>query len=74
MRIIVTVRARAKKNLVEKLDDTHFRVSTTAAPIDGKANNAVTRLIAEYFKVPSWTVMIESGARSKTKIISIDNV
>lgn len=35
--------------------------------VDGKANRAVTQLLAEYFEVPKSSVQIISGLTSRTK-------
>lgn len=41
--------------------------------IDGKANKAVAKLLAEYFDVPKSHVQIISGHKSKLKRFEIQN-
>lgn len=71
MKIFVTVKLRAKEKKIEKIDNNHFLVFIKELPIKGRANNAVIKLIARYFKVPIAQVKIASGTKSKQKIIKI---
>ena len=48
-----------------------YKISITAPPVDGKANEYLRRFIAKSFRVPSGQVTIESGAQAKTKRIRI---
>jgi len=48
-----------------------FVVKVKEPPREGKANQAVIRLLAEHFGVPQSRVRIISGFRSKNKIIEI---
>lgn len=72
MKIFVKAKPRAKENKIEKIDDSNFIVSVKAAPIEGRANQAITRALAEYFKIPSSKIKIISGHTSKQKIIDIN--
>ena len=38
MKIFVTVKPNAKEERVEKIDDTHFKVSVKEPPTEGRAN------------------------------------
>ena len=49
-----------------------FVVSVKERPIDGKANRAIEKAIAEYFHVPVSRVRIVSGHTSREKIIEIE--
>ncbi len=48
-----------------------LKVRVRAVPEDGKANKAVTRLIAKWLGVAGSTVVLKSGARSRTKLLEI---
>lgn len=74
MRITVSVKTNARKNEVVKVDDSTYRIAVTASPIEGKANKAIIKLLAEYFDVPKSSVYIHSGAAVRKKIIEIDYV
>lgn len=71
MKITVTVKPNARKNSVEK-DAFGYRVYTSATPVDGKANEAVIGLLAEYFDVPRSRMRILRGHASRTKTIEVD--
>ena len=43
-------------------------------PVDGQANEAVIRAIAEHFDIPPSAVHIKTGAASRTKSIEIMNL
>ena len=71
MRIFVKAKSGAKKNSVEKEDGSHFIVSTSARPQQGKANQAVVKLLAGYFDIAPSRVRIVSGSSSKQKVFEI---
>lgn len=71
MKISVKAKTNAKKELVEKLSDNEFLVSVKEPPIDGRANWAVARAVAEHFGVSPSRVSIISGQASKNKILEI---
>lgn len=81
MRIFVKVRAGSKKNEVippeKKLWSEGGRagefyvVSVKEPPLQGRANVAVSRLLAEYFEVPNTLVSLVSGASSKIKVFEV---
>jgi hypothetical protein len=71
MKIFVKAKPMAKENKVEKIDDFHFTVSVTEIPRQGKANQAIIKILADYFKVSSQSVKIVSGYTSRQKIIEI---
>jgi uncharacterized protein (TIGR00251 family) len=72
MKVNVKVTPRASKNEVVFLEEENFlKVKTTAAPVDGKANEEVVKLVAEYLGVNKRFVQISTGLASKNKIIDI---
>ncbi len=80
MRILVKARPKAKREGVTpptpKLfgdGEEVYIVSVKEPPVDGKANDAIVRVLVEYFKVPKTSVRIISGQTSKRKIIDIMN-
>ena len=48
-------------------------VRVTARAVDGKANEAVVAEIADAFQLPRSQVRIVSGARSRTKVLELDD-
>lgn len=67
----VTVIPRSSRNTVDDIHDQKFRVRLTAAPVDGKANQALTKLLSKTFGVSASQITIEKGETSKTKRIRI---
>ncbi len=49
-----------------------YKVWIKDAPIEGKANDAIVRVLAEYFKVSKSSVRLVSGPTSKQKVFEID--
>ncbi|CUS78157.1 hypothetical protein JGI7_02012 [Candidatus Kryptonium thompsonii] len=71
MRIFVKVKPNAKVEKVEKIDEVHFVVSVKAPPVEGKANEALIKLLSDYFNIPKGNIKIVSGLSSKSKIVEI---
>jgi uncharacterized protein YggU (UPF0235/DUF167 family) len=81
MKIIVKVKTKAKEDKVippertlwKDVDENQnvYKVWVTEAPVKGKANKAVVRLLAEYFKIGESFVVLTKGSISKTKVFDI---
>jgi hypothetical protein len=71
MKIIVNVKPNARKNVVQKIDASHYLVSVTAPPVDNKANEKVIELLAEYFGKPKRAITIVRGSKVKEKTVEI---
>lgn len=72
-RIAVKIIPNAKKEEIIKEGDTHFKVKVRAPAVEGKANEALIRLLAEYFNVSKSQITIDKGALSRNKIIEINS-
>lgn len=72
MKIQVKVKTGARSDRVSFDGENQlYTVSTKVQPIDGKANAAVIKLLAEYFKVPKSQINLKIGQKSKIKIFEI---
>jgi len=71
VRIIVQAKPGAREENVEKVDELTYRVSVKEPPVQGRANEAICRVLAAHFGVPKASVTIISGATSRNKIIDI---
>lgn len=71
MRISVKAKTNAKKELLEKLNDNEFVVCVKEPPVDGRANWAICRAVAEHFQISPSRISIVSGQSSKNKILEI---
>ncbi len=72
MRFSVKVKTRSKKPGVEKLDEGNFLVRVKEAPVEGKANEAVIKALAENLDIASWRIKIVSGITSSNKVVEIN--
>ena len=73
-RITVRVHPRARRTRVAgKLGD-EYKLDLAAPPVDGKANQACIRFLAELAEVPASRVRIVLGLTSRTKVIEIEGV
>jgi uncharacterized protein (TIGR00251 family) len=71
-RISVTVKPNAKKASVKALSDGEYHVAVNAPPHDGKANEALIELLADYFSVAKSKIKIVRGQTGRKKIVAID--
>jgi uncharacterized protein (TIGR00251 family) len=74
---VLTVRLtpRSSRDAIEGVDDGgELRVRVTAAPADGAANAALTRLLAKALRVPKTSVSIVAGASSRHKKLLVEGV
>ena len=67
----VRVQPRASRNEVLGLSNAQLRVKTTATPSDGKANKAVSALLAKEFGVSRSCVELLRGHSSRDKLFRI---
>jgi len=70
MKIQVKVKPNSKTEELSREGDS-FIVKVKEPPKEGKANQAVTKLLAEHFGVPQGQVRILSGFRSRNKVIEV---
>ncbi len=71
MKITVTVKPNSGRSEIENLDGESFVVRLKSAPVDGKANAELIRLLSKYFRVPQKSVAIKTGANAKKKLVEI---
>jgi len=67
----VKIRPRAKKNAITGELGDALKVSLTAPPIEGRANEACVEFFAKLLKVPRSSVTIASGQSSRAKLICV---
>ncbi|MGH3643556.1 MAG: DUF167 domain-containing protein [Mycobacterium sp.] len=71
--IRVRVKPGSRKGpLVEVVDDDELTVYVPERAVDGKANEAVVKLLSEHLGVPRSRVVLASGATSRVKRFRID--
>lgn len=73
MKIEVFVKTNAKKEAIEKIGENQYRVWVKAPAQENRANEALITQVAKFFGVPEASVTILLGAKSKRKLIQIDD-
>src|SRR5690242_18187520 len=67
----VRVTSRASRNAIEGEYQGALKVRLTAPPLDGRANGALRRLLAESLNVPISAVRIVAGEKSRMKRVAV---
>lgn len=70
--IAVRVTPKARLNQIALADDGGVRIHVTAAPEDGKANAAVTQLLAKAMGVAKSRLTLLRGATARDKLFRLD--
>ncbi len=79
VKINLKVIPQAKLNKVEApvMDDKgliNIKLRVTAPAVDGKANEAVIKLLSEHYKIAKSCIEIASGWTSRQKVVIIHNL
>jgi uncharacterized protein len=69
--IPVRIQPRARTNAVAGETGGALKISLTAPPVDGRANEACIEFLAKLLKVPRSSVTIASGHTSRNKVIRV---
>jgi uncharacterized protein (TIGR00251 family) len=67
----VKVHPRAKKNAITGVIGDALKLSLTAPPVEGRANQACIEFLANVLEVPRTSITIASGETSRRKMIRI---
>jgi uncharacterized protein (TIGR00251 family) len=70
----IKVHPRAKKDAIAGVVGDALKVSLTAPPVDGKANEGCIRFFAEILSVPRSSVTIAAGETSRNKVIRVQGL
>jgi len=54
--------------------DGELRARVHAAPVDGAANDALLRLVADALDVPRSSIRLLAGGRSRLKLVEVDGI
>jgi uncharacterized protein len=73
--IALRVTPRASKNeIVEVLNDGTVKIHLTAPPVEGKANEALLKFLAEILDVPISRLDIVAGAGGRDKLVAVTDM
>jgi len=67
----VHIQVGARRNAITGNHANRLKVAVQAPPVDGKANDALTHLLARTFGVPRSRVTIHNGLKSRDKTLSV---
>jgi uncharacterized protein len=70
----VKIHPRARKNAITGEVGNVLKVSLTAPPVDGRANDACIEFFAKLLKLPRSSVTIASGQTSRNKVMRISGM
>ncbi len=71
MRVYVTAKPNARETRVVGTDATHYEISVTEPPTEGRANQAVADALADHLGVPVSRIALKGGARSRKKVFEV---
>ena len=72
--ITLKVTPKASRNTVLGAEDSWLRVALTAPPVDGKANEAARRFLAEMLNVSKSSVTLLAGQTARLKRFAVADV
>lgn len=73
--LLVPVRVLPRSSRNEMRQESEgLRVSLTAAPVEGAANEALIALLAEKLRLPKRQVQVARGATSRQKVLAIEGL
>ena len=72
--MIIQVKAKpaSQEEKIIKISDNEFEVWVKEPPIQGRANRAIIKALADYFQISFLAVSIISGHTSRLKTINIE--
>ena len=73
-RLNVRLTPRATRDEVGGFAGETLRVRVTAPPVDGRANEALTRLLASRLGLARGAVRVVAGQASRQKVVAIDGL
>jgi uncharacterized protein len=65
------IQPRASREEVVGVSGDAIRIRLTAPPVDGAANEALVRFLAERLEVPRSAVELVSGLTGRTKLVAV---
>lgn len=73
-RIDVRLTPRGGRDHIDGWDGDVLRVRVAAPPAEGRANEAMLRLVAKALGVPPSRLTLAAGTQSRTKVVEVDGL
>ena len=74
VRLRLRVQPRASRTEYAGLIGGELKIRLAAPPVDGAANDALVRFLAQLLGVPRAAVVLTAGASSRSKVIDVQGV
>ncbi|HEU5039427.1 MAG TPA: DUF167 domain-containing protein [Gemmatimonadales bacterium] len=74
VRLRLRVQPRASRTEMAGVHGDRLRVRLAAPPVDGAANEALVRFLAETLGVPRSAVRLVAGVGGRSKVVEVDGV
>lgn len=71
MKLQLQVKPNSRRESVEKQPDDSYKISLNAPPTEGRANERLVEMLADYFKVPKSRISIIRGTSSRKKVVEV---
>ncbi len=72
MKIIVRVVPRSSRIKVKQINGI-YKVYLTKPAVDGQANTQLIEVLADFFKVKKYQLVISQGENSRNKVITVED-
>jgi uncharacterized protein (TIGR00251 family) len=72
--LTIRIQPRSSRNGIVMMEDGSLKIRLTAPPVDGAANEALIKFLAETLVVSKSQVQIVTGHSSREKIIRINGI
>jgi uncharacterized protein len=70
----IRIQPRASKNEIMRMNDGRLKIRLTAPPVDGAANEALVKFLADQLNVSRSQLEIVSGHTGREKIIKVNGM
>ena len=73
LELTLHVQPGAKRTSVDGVHGEALKIRLAAPPVDGRANDALVRFLADAFAIPTRQVTLLRGETSRRKVVRIDS-
>jgi uncharacterized protein (TIGR00251 family) len=70
----VHLQPRASRNGIDGVQGDALKLRVTAPPVEGRANKALKKLLAEHLGIPPSGIAIITGQRSREKLVQVSGI
>ena len=70
----VRLQPRASRNGIDGVQGDALKLKVTAPPLEGRANKALKKLLAERLGIPPARIEIITGRRSREKLVRLSGI